>query len=242
MTRALDSSSRIYFTSQARDLTPNALEGTARILYAPYSEDTETTLQCSLLLSAHERQRASRFARPADEALFIQRRAFRRYCGAVALGSSQPLSAFEFVETEIGRPWLTEEPEFWFSFASCRFGFIGAWSSTHPIGIDIEDVTRDLDFVELARQFFSPTEAEMVKRTDVRQGKKIFFGIWCLKEAALKCIGQGIPFGLDAFQFELEPVPQIVKTPLGHGGPEKYRAFVSEESERCIAVVSCTPL
>lgn len=237
MTGIPDNPMRAYFSTYARDLTPDALKGVARLLYAPVMDDHEITLQCSLLLSRQEQKRASRFAKAADEALFIQRRAFQRYCGAVAIESTQPLSAIEFVETENGRPWLADQSGLWFSFSSCRFGFVGAWSVNHDLGVDIEDVTRDPGYIDLARHYFSSTEAKIVEKANTREGKMRFFRFWCLKEAALKCTGQGLPFGLDAFQFRLSPVPQVVKTPRVCGGPERFKAFVTGESDRCIALV-----
>ena len=110
-----------------------------------------------------ELQRADRFVTEDGKAHFKQRRAFRRYCGAFALGSPRPLSRIAFKETEKGRPYLPDFPDVWFSFSSCRFGFFGAWSSTHWIGVDLEDQTRNLEAVELAQQFFSEAEVWAVK-------------------------------------------------------------------------------
>ena len=50
------------------------------------------------------------FWRKAAKAHFKQQRAFRRYCGALALGSPLPLSRIAFEETEKGRPYLPELP------------------------------------------------------------------------------------------------------------------------------------
>ena len=133
------------FTASSRFLTPAAVRHAAQLLYAPVSHDPEVTRLCSSVLSDAELQRADRFVTQGDRALFIQRRAFRRFCGAAVLESSQPLSQIEFNETENGRPHLAGVPEVWFSFSSCRFGFVGAWSSTHGIGVDFEDQTRNLE-------------------------------------------------------------------------------------------------
>jgi 4'-phosphopantetheinyl transferase len=168
---------------------------------------------------------------------FEQRRAFRRFCGATALGSSQPLSEILFEETENGRPYLSDSPDLWFSFSSCRFGILGAWSSTHGIGIDVEDQTRELEAAELARQFFSVAEAEVVEGVGGVERLRTFYRFWSLKEAALKSIGEGLPFGLDAFEFELDPNLRVVHAPPDHGGPEQFDAHVIEGTEGCAALV-----
>jgi phosphopantetheinyl transferase len=234
-----DCSDRIstLFDACARDLTPSSRRQSARVFYSPVSSDSEVTRICSSVLSNIEMQRADRFATPNLRALFIQRRAFRRFCGARALGASKPLSQIHFNETENGRPYLCDLPDFWFSFSSCRFGFAGAWSSTHGIGVDLEDETRDVEAAELAQQFFSAAEARTVEVAGGLKRRQAFFRFWSLKEAALKSIGEGLPFGLDAFEFELEPNPIVVHVPPGYGGPERFGAHMIEGTESRTAIV-----
>jgi phosphopantetheinyl transferase len=212
------------FSTSSRDLTPAAARHAAQLLFAPVSSDPEVTRCCASLLADSELQRAGRFVTRADKTLFIQRRAFRRYCGAIALGASQPLSQIAFNETENGRPLLPDLPDYWFSFSACRFGFVGAWSSTHGIGVDVEDHTRELQATELAKQFFSTAEARAVDDSSGLQSRQTFFKFWCLKEAALKSIGEGLPFGLGTFEFELEPSLRVVDAPPEHGGAEQFDA------------------
>jgi phosphopantetheinyl transferase len=237
MTR--DDSNRIngLFAASACDLTPESLRHAAHLLYAPVAHDPEVTRRCASVLSDTELQRAGRFVKQDDKALFKQRRAFRRFCGALVLGSSQPLSQIAFSETENGRPYLSDLPDYWFSFSSCRFGFVGAWSSTHGIGVDFEDQTKDLEATELAQQFFSLAEARLVEGPGGPASLRTFFQLWSLKEAALKSIGEGLPFGLDAFEFELDPNPRVVHAPPGHGGPERFSAHMIEGTDSCTALV-----
>lgn len=193
------------FAANACDWTPASAHNSAFVLYAPVSRDPEVSRRCASLLSDTELQRADRFLTEDARAHFKQRRAFRRYCGALVLGSPRPLSQIVFKETEKGRPYLPDFPDVWFSFSSCRFGFLGAWSSTRAIGIDLEARTRDLEAVELAAEFFSEAEAKAVEEVGSAARLRTFFQLWSLKEAALKSIGEGLPFGLDAFEFEAGP-------------------------------------
>lgn len=234
-----DESDRIsdHFTSNMRDMTPAPVSNAAHVLYMPVSHDPEVTMYCSSVLSDTELQRVDRFTSPADKTRFIQRRAFRRFCGNLALGTSQPLSQVAFEETENGRPYLCDLPDSWFSFSSCSSGFIGVWSSTYAIGVDLENLTEDLETTELAQQFFSATEAKAVEGADSRQRQQTFFQYWVLKEAALKSIGEGLPFGLDAFEFELDPDLRVVHAPPGHGGPEQFNAHIIEGIDSCAALV-----
>ena len=151
------------FAASACDWTPGLATHTAHVLYAPVSRDPEASWRCASVLSDPELQRADRFVTEDGKARFKQRRAFRRYCGAFALGSPRPLSRIVFKETEKGRPYLPDLPDIWFSFSSCRFGFLGAWSSTHKIGVDLEDQTRNLEAAEVAQLFFSQAEVKAVK-------------------------------------------------------------------------------
>ena len=234
-----DDSDRIneLFAASSRDLTPAPAHHAVHVLYAPVSWDPEVSRYCASVLSATERQRAGRFATEYDKAQFNQRRAFRRFCGNTVLGSSRPLSQIVFEEAENGRPYLADLPDFWFSFSSCRFGFLGAWSSTHGIGVDVEDQTRALEAAELAHRFYSGTEANAVAGVVGLERLRTFFQFWSLKEAALKSIGEGLPFGIDAFEFELNPNLRVVHAPPDHGGAEQFNAHVIEGTGSCAALV-----
>jgi len=238
--RARDNSDRVngIFAHRSRDLTPAVVRDAVHVLYVLVSDDPEVTRRCAAILSDSERQRADRFATQADKVLFIQRRAFRRFCGAFVTGSSLPLSQITFKETENGRPYLCDFPDVWFSFSSCRFGFVGAWSSTHAVGVDLEDLSEGLAATELARQFFSAAETNAVEGVNDLERLRTFLQFWVLKEAALKSIGEGIPFGLDAFEFELEPDLRVVQAPSGHGGPEQFNAHIIEGVDSYAALVT----
>lgn len=226
------------FAASARDWTPASARHAVYVLYAAVSPDPEAARRCASVLSDTELQRAERFITEGDETHFKQRRAFRRYCGALALESPRPLSQINFIETEKGRPYLSDLPNFRFSFSSCRFGFLGAWSSTHLIGIDIEDQTTNLEPAELAQQFFREAEAKVVKEVSGLARRRTFFQLWSLKEAALKCIGEGLPYGLDAFEFELVPSIRVVNAPREHDGPELFNAQLIVRANSCAALVT----
>jgi 4'-phosphopantetheinyl transferase len=229
------------YAAGARDWTPASARHAAQVLYAPMSPDPEVAERCASVLSDAERQRAERFVTQDGTAQFKQRRAFRRYCGALALGSTRPLSLIDFEETDNGRPYLPELPACWFSFSSCRSGLLGAWSSTHPIGVDLEDPTSDLEAAALARRFFAAAEAKAVEEAGDAARLRTFVRLWCLKEAALKSIGEGLPAGVEAFQFELVPSVRVVHAPLDHGGPERFAAHLIDGSGHCAALVVRSP-
>jgi phosphopantetheinyl transferase len=210
-----------------------------RVLYLPISSDPVVTKRCATVLSDSERARADDFLTENDRAGFIQRRAFRRYCGAVASGSRSELSQIFFDETENGRPSLPHRPDLSFSFSSCSRGFLGAWSSTHGLGIDVQDQSMEIEAAELAGMYFTESESQAVEQGSVAD-RQTFFQLWCLKEAALKSIGEGIPFGMDAFEFEINGHPHITRAPKQHGGPGRFSAHLFEQPHLCAALVACT--
>jgi len=230
-----------YFANSIQDLTPASVSHIMRLLYVPVSTDGEVTRLCASVLSDAELARSDRLASQGDRILFKQRRAFRRFCGALALASPQCLSQVLFYETDAGRPYLSASPGFSFSFSACRFGYLGAWSATHGVGVDLEDKTRALQVVDLARRYFTASEAEAIEGVDGGASPRVFFRLWCLKEAALKSIGQGLPFGLDRFAFELEPELRVVHAPEDAGGRTQFDAHLIEVAGGCAALVSRSP-
>jgi len=234
-----DDSERVsdYFSGSSRDLSPLSASDSVKVLQAPVSHDPEVTRYCTAVLSYAELEQADRLVIHEHKALFIQRRAFRRYCGALALRSSQCLSKIDFSETENGRPFFPDLPDYWFSFSSCHFGFVGAWSSTHGIGVDVEDHRKELQTTELAEHYFSMAEARAVNVQSNLESRQTFFKFWCLKEAALKSIGEGLPYGLDTFEFELQPNLRVVEAPSEYGGAGQFDARLIETADSYTALL-----
>jgi phosphopantetheinyl transferase len=227
------------FAASARNCTPAAARDAACVLFAPVSHDHETSSRCASVLSDAELRKADSFLTQDLKNHFKQRRAFRRYCGALALGSALPLSKVVFETTEKGRPYLPELPGCWLSFSSCRLGYLGAWSSMHCVGVDIEDQLRSLEapVVELARWYFSKAEAIAIEGMGDPARMDAFLKLWTLKEAALKSVGEGLPFGLDAFAFELTPTLRVIHAPLGYCQVERLHSYVIDGTGGCAALV-----
>jgi phosphopantetheinyl transferase len=227
---------KAMFAERGREITPAGARDAACVFYAPVSSDPETASRCASVLSDDERERSQRFVTKELKTHFEQRRAFRRYCGALALGTTSSLSQIIFAETENGRPYLRDQPDLWFSFSSCRSGFIGAWSATQGLGVDVEDQPIEREVADLAQMYFTESEARTVRGGGPAR-LRTFMQLWSLKEAALKSIGEGLPFGLNVFEFELERRLRIVDAPRDYGGVARFSAHLFDQADACAALV-----
>src|SRR5688572_1771885 len=98
-----------FFQTVVQDWTPSAARPAARVLFAPISLDDDVLRSCSTVLSDAELRRADNFLAEDHKNHFIQRRAFRRFCAGLALGSiGTSMSEIVFEETEEGRPYLSQ--------------------------------------------------------------------------------------------------------------------------------------
>jgi hypothetical protein len=71
--------------------------------------------------------------------------------------------------------------------------------------------------IKLKRQIsprcFSPGLNQKLSGREVSRVTERLFSFGCLKEAALKSIGEGIPFGMDTFEFEINGNLHITHVP-----------------------------
>ena len=107
----------------------------------------------------------------------------------------------------------------------------------HAAHVLYAPVSNDPEVTELSRQFFSVAEAMAVEGQGGLANLRSFFQFWSLKEAGLKSIGEGLPYGLNAFEFELDPSLRVVHAPPDYGGPERFSAHVIEVTENSTAMV-----
>ncbi len=235
---SLDAEVARHFAVTCRDVTPSELQGEVCVLHVPVQPGELAAQPFFAVISDAERRRAARFAKREDAARFVQRRAFRRFCGAVVLGCPEKLSSIVFEETSTGRPHLPRAPEHWFSFSSCGSGMIGAWSATCSVGVDLEDRAGNVGAMEIANQFFTEAEARAVRNTPEPMRLRAFLNIWCVKEAALKSIGEGLSYGLRSFAAELDPNLRLTAAPSCHGGPASFGCWRLQQTRACGALVT----
>lgn len=230
---------RDYFSEHIRDVTPRALQSVDCVVYVPACKDPEFVDVCRKTLSSNERQRVLSFAVGVDRQQFIVRRAFRKFCGLIAAGLEHPLSDIAFHETESGKPFLSSRPDINFSFATCAHGYLAAWSRSHHVGVDIENPLRAIEPVVLAEQYFTPSEASFIAQAKGVTQRVRFFTYWTLREAALKSIGEGIDFGLDAFSFSLSPVLDIDRVTPELRERGHFKPYLVQVEGAVAAVVCC---
>ena len=125
-----------------------------------------------------------------------------------------------------------------FSFASSSGGFIGAWSHQGSVGVDLQEPVKTIEPRALAKTCFTRREQERMDRC-VRDAERadMFYRLWCLKEAALKSIGEGLPFGMERFEFETGVGARCLSAPGRCGAPDHISCFEYRVNEAYVALV-----
>ena len=186
-------------------------------------------------LSRGEKDRANRFLRSADRALFALTRGTLRCLLSRATGVAADKIAF--AEGPYGKPCLagTHGPNFNVSHSG-SWALIG-FSDNRDIGVDIEFMRAAGGELDLARSFFSAAEYRSLKGLERDTLLTSFYKIWTCKEAILKAHGAGISEHLKDFSVELtedgyaiHPEPNCFSSSLASvavepvGVPEGYAA------------------
>jgi 4'-phosphopantetheinyl transferase len=73
------------------------------------------------------------------------------------------------------------------------------------IGVDLERLRANLDYEQIAEQFFSPHERSALRALPADLKPEAFFNCWTRKEAFLKARGEGLSTPLDQFAVSLTP-------------------------------------
>lgn len=80
------------------------------------------------------------------------------------------------------------------------------------IGIDIENLNREVEYDDLAKRFFCEAEYLKLVQAPTEEKRNAFFNCWTRKEAFIKAVGEGLSYPLNNFEVTMrsdEPV-QII--------------------------------
>ena len=98
-----------------------------------------------------------------------------------------------FDQQKHGKPALKKYP-LHFNVSHSGDFWVMLTDDQHPVGIDVEDTQREVEFKALAQRFFTSKEADLVKNDN--NPAEVFWHLWTGKEALLKATGEGIVEGL----------------------------------------------
>lgn len=146
--------------------------------------------------------------------LFISAKALLRklfYCYTNVLTSE-----WQFERNLFGRPYISEPRQhrnIHFNISHTK-GLIACLISTsHEVGVDIENIFQNRDFLGISRNFLSEKEVNSLNSTPYHKLGRTFYMYWTLKEAYLKARGVGLSLPLSSFWFELSQFPRIFFSP-----------------------------
>lgn len=182
-----------------------------------FSLETDQTTHSRdwIVLNDEERTRAGRMRHLPSRFRFVAARAHLRETLARYTGQSP--AAVQFIYGEHGKPFLPSKenqiaPDFNLTHAGeCA---LLAITTGARVGVDLEDASRPIRIMSIARRFFTSHEIERLENIHEQAlRQRHFFEIWTAKEAALKALGGGITLGLDSVSISGEEL-------LGMGNPK----------------------
>ncbi len=176
------------------------------VVTTPLSARAEPLSALAGLLSAAERQRASRFVFDRDRRRFIVSRARLRQLLGARLGVAP--ESVELIYGAHGKPAVAAgpaDPDLRFNVSHCDDLAVYAFSYARDVGVDVEAVRAIPDADRIAARFFSRRENEAYQALDARDKPLGSFNCWTRKEAFIKALGDGLSHPLDCFDVSLAP-------------------------------------
>ncbi|HEY6092961.1 MAG TPA: 4'-phosphopantetheinyl transferase superfamily protein [Gemmatimonadales bacterium] len=166
-------------------------------------------------LSADERSRSARFRQERDRRRFIVARgALRRLLGDYL---ALPSREIRFVYNEYGKPALSAELEspLRFNLSHAADLALVAIADGADVGVDVEHVSADSDYLAIARDVLSDAEGDYLRTMPSHLRGEAFLRSWTMQEAYVKARGDGLSMPLARFTgawslYHLQPAPGYV--------------------------------
>lgn len=190
-------------------------------------------------LSVDEQERANRYRFARDRNWFISRRGRLRLILGRYLGLDP--ASLQFSYSPYGKPALHPEVIGQFSFNLSHSQGLALYAFAHhaTIGVDLEHLRADFDYIALAKRFFSAWERAELSALPVAIHPQAFFLCWTRKEAFIKAHGEGLSLPLDQFDVTLAPgePARLVATRAGLESPDQWSLFNLEPAPDYLAAL-----
>ena len=153
-----------------------------------------------IAVSPAEKLRAARFIRQEDRDRFIVAHGVLRQILGRYLSLDPAGLVFE--TGEFGKPAVVVPagwPALSFNMAHSGDAILYAIANGRRVGVDVEAVRSDRDFMALAESQFAAEEVDALRAAGPDERTAAFYRCWTLKEAYVKARGEGLGFPLKQF-------------------------------------------
>lgn len=197
-------------TSEAVARAPRVLsEDEVHLWYTSPSTMQFDAAAFQIMLSADEAERMARFHFERDQNNFLFARGMLRILLGSYLGA--PPAGLCFAYSSHGKPSLASSPEqLQFNLSHSGGKVLIGFTQGRRIGVDIEEIRRDLELLDVAERFFSSAENEALGLVPESGRHQAFFSCWTRKEAFVKAKGEGLSCPLNSFDVSIAPEDEEV--------------------------------
>lgn len=144
-------------------------------------------------LSTGERERAKQFVQAIDHDFYIIGRGILRRLLGFYL--RQDPAGLILKTNHQGKPYLDDdgaEASLRFNVSHSQGMVVLAFSRATELGVDLEYIHRERDFLEIATRYLPAEEAAILHAIPEKEKKQRFYQFWVKKEALLKLAGEGV--------------------------------------------------
>jgi 4'-phosphopantetheinyl transferase len=200
---------------------------------ADFADWADRLADLKSLLSPDEVNRSDRFLKDGDRDRYVFAHGVLRTI--LASCCEAEAGALTFGIGDFGKPFLVDCPtgsesiEFNLSHSG-DLVLIGVASGC-TLGVDVERLSRKVEFKDLSDRFFSTEEAETIRRLPEGENRRVFFDTWVCKEAFIKAVGDGLTMPLDSFSVRFDGERTMVVTSSGKGNPCLEKAWFLDRFE-----------
>jgi 4'-phosphopantetheinyl transferase len=187
-------------TWQSPTTFPGLQTNQVHVWHASLKQNERELAELLNLLDFQEKERAAKFISEQAKNNFIAARGVLRSLLAKYLHVKPQDLVFQ--QGQYGKLYL-ESSTLQFNISHSHDLALFIFALHQPVGIDVEFIRDDFDFVPIAQRFFSKKETTDLLTLPPDQQLHAFFNCWSRKEAFIKAIGKGIFFALDEFSVEV---------------------------------------
>lgn len=190
------------------------------VFRARIDAEGEEIARARSLLSPDETARAARFKFDRHREPFIRAHAFARRILSRLLATSP--SELRFTTGTHGKPALED------GALELNLSHSGGWALLaaargRPVGVDVERHRPEVETLEIAERFFTPTELAVLRSLEGEARVRGFFLCWTRKEAYIKARGEGLSIPLSSFDVTCRPGEEPAIAGVGEAAAEVAR-------------------